>query len=368
MTETQTIPKKLPFKELFLITLLLIAVGAGTAAAYLQWKKASTLEMETTKLKSMVNKKGAEGSQLEVEFAALEAERNEMKLKYDEMKSTYDGIVADRDNLLNQIKIAYEERDTAYSSIEGLETGRDEAEQKVEDLENELSKVKEGMEPLQKKLEVMEQKKNEWIEERANLHMTIESLEDDVRIAQAKSGMDELNTKALMAVQKIEELEGQLGNAKQAVKAREEIEKVLDKTRHELQQLQIQFESVSTENQNLQHQLIKIPGDLSKITAERDRAIKENADMHYNLGVLFAENRQYEQAVIEFERSLAIRPRDPQCHYNLGVIYSEHLRNEEKAVEHLRTYIQMKPDAEDGNWVRQMIASLQSWRGQQRLA
>ena len=117
----------------------------------------------------------------------------------------------------------------------------------------------------------------------------------------------------------------------------------------------------------LKRQNTMIPSDVSQLAREHQRLLKESADMHYNLGVLFSQQKEFQRAEIEFRKTIELRPDDADAHYNLGVIYAEHVPNKEKAMANFRRYLQLTPRASDASWVKQYIASQQAWEAKEFL-
>lgn len=78
--------------------------------------------------------------------------------------------------------------------------------------------------------------------------------------------------------------------------------------------------------------------------------------LHYNLGVLLFQQKQYERAVVEFEKALETRPEDPDIHYNLAVLEDYYLHNPQKAIEHYRLYLEKAVDAERELEIKARIA------------
>jgi len=66
----------------------------------------------------------------------------------------------------------------------------------------------------------------------------------------------------------------------------------------------------------------------------------ESRDAHFNLGYLYALKGNLESAVREYEEDLNIDPNDKQAHYNLAIIYHKSLKDEEKAQEHYRKFLE----------------------------
>jgi len=92
--------------------------------------------------------------------------------------------------------------------------------------------------------------------------------------------------------------------------------------------------------------LAKTRGEVKYVGSTRQR------DVHYNMGVVFANRGQFKEAEREYLRALRLDPADADTHYNLGVLYDQNLRKYRKAVSHYRRYLKLRPDAEDVNEVR----------------
>ncbi|MGE5307561.1 MAG: tetratricopeptide repeat protein, partial [Deltaproteobacteria bacterium] len=88
---------------------------------------------------------------------------------------------------------------------------------------------------------------------------------------------------------------------------------------------------------------------------------QENATLHYNLGVLYAQNQQYERAVQEFEKVIQLKPDDIETLYNLGVIYGEHLNDRKKAVAQFKRYLALAPDDADAQRVRKFVLTWETF-------
>ena len=137
--------------------------------------------------------------------------------------------------------------------------------------------------------------------------------------------------------------------------------------RARLELLQTKYATLLSDHQLVSRQANRLPTDVTTIAREHERLVKEVADTHYNMGVLFTKKREYQQAVKEFHKVVELRPDDADAHYNLGVIFAEHLPDREKAKVYFRRYLELKPNAKDTSWVKQYIASWQAWEAKERL-
>jgi tetratricopeptide (TPR) repeat protein len=61
-----------------------------------------------------------------------------------------------------------------------------------------------------------------------------------------------------------------------------------------------------------------------------------DADAHYQLGLIYAQRRQFDSAIASFRRAVEIAPNEPEAHYQLGRIARQQGRYSE-SLEHCRT-------------------------------
>lgn len=95
--------------------------------------------------------------------------------------------------------------------------------------------------------------------------------------------------------------------------------------------------------------LAKTRSDVTHVGVTRQR------DVHYNMGVVYANRGQFKEAEREYLRALRLDPSDADTHYNLGVLYEQNLKKYRKAASHYRRYFRLRPDAPDANEVRLWI-------------
>ncbi len=82
---------------------------------------------------------------------------------------------------------------------------------------------------------------------------------------------------------------------------------------------------------------------------------EENAKLHYNLGVVYAQQKEYSKAAGELERVIELKPNDAEAFYNLGVVYGEYLGNRKKAVGYFEKYLALSPDDSEADRIRKYI-------------
>jgi len=106
-----------------------------------------------------------------------------------------------------------------------------------------------------------------------------------------------------------------------------------------------------------------LPQKFSDVVKKNEDLQKETSGMHYNLGVFFIQNKEYDRAIIEFEKAIEISPEDPYSYYNLGYIYAQYLIDRGKAVKYFRKFMQfVKNDDEDAAWVKDYLLTWESYK------
>jgi tetratricopeptide (TPR) repeat protein len=84
---------------------------------------------------------------------------------------------------------------------------------------------------------------------------------------------------------------------------------------------------------------------------------EENANLHYNLGVVYAQHQEYPKAIAELEKVIQLKPNDPEAFYNLGVINGEYLGNRTKAIEYFEKYLALAPNDPEADRIRKYIVT-----------
>ncbi|MFA6357509.1 MAG: tetratricopeptide repeat protein [Candidatus Omnitrophota bacterium] len=76
---------------------------------------------------------------------------------------------------------------------------------------------------------------------------------------------------------------------------------------------------------------------------------------YYNLAIIYENVGRYKEAAQEYEKILELTPDDADIHYNLGILYDDYLQKNEKAIAHYRRYLELCPDAKDAVNVREWM-------------
>jgi chromosome segregation ATPase len=82
---------------------------------------------------------------------------------------------------------------------------------------------------------------------------------------------------------------------------------------------------------------------------------EENANLHYNISVLYAQHQEYQKAVSELEKVIELKPEDAEAFYNLGVINGEYLGNRKKAIGYFEKYLALAPNDPEADRIRKYV-------------
>ncbi len=93
----------------------------------------------------------------------------------------------------------------------------------------------------------------------------------------------------------------------------------------------------------------------NSLDQEDEQFRREVLKFHYNKAFIYEQSGQYEKALVEYKKALEAGPDDADIHYNLAILYDERLLDKKKAIEHYQTYLKLSPDGEDTNKVNYWI-------------
>jgi tetratricopeptide (TPR) repeat protein len=115
------------------------------------------------------------------------------------------------------------------------------------------------------------------------------------------------------------------------------------------------YEVLMKDRKLLKKQLDNLPKKFSKMARENKILVKETGDMHYNLGVFYAKEMNYDRALEEFKKAIDINPNDAKAQYNLGFIYAEHRQDRKKAEYYFRNFLGLAPNDPNANSVKSYL-------------
>jgi len=294
---------------------------------------------------------------VEAKRTAAAAQLRELEQKHAELSQTHEQLAADRDNLLAQVQRAFHERDRAEAERQLLEeVFRRTAAERLELLDR--------MKPFEEQLAGLERSLQQVDGERLRLERELAKAKD-------RSQERALRTKLAEAQQRQQDIRRALRDAKAELtktsRREEKATQHLTTLTKRLDQLQHEYADEVSENASLRRKVERLPKDVTGLAREHERLLKDVADTHYNMGVMFAKKRDYVRAANEFRQVVELRPDDLDAHYNLGVIYAEHRPDREKAMKFFRKYLALNPQGQNASWAKQYIATWQAWEAKERL-
>ena len=268
-------------------------------------------------------------------------------------------LTSDRDNVLAALKLAQDDTQQATST-------RDVLEQTTKRLILDNQALNRRLDPLERHYAQLEHAYEQALEELSGLRRQRNELQQRLK-RHAHGPGDALAKERQAHRQDAAALRRAQREVKQLHTQQASIQTHMEQVEHRIAALKEQYTAILAENTTLRHQAIEVPVKISRMAHQHERLVKETADMHYNLGVLFTNRKEYHHAAAEFAKVVELRPDDADAYYNLGVIYAEHVPDRGKSLLYFRRYIELNPRARDASWVKQYIASWQAWEAKERL-
>lgn len=249
-------------------------------------------------------------SEYQTTLTRSKSEIDSLRRNHEELEEEYGQLQADRDRLFAQMTRSDQEREEVWAQVKAQ-------------LKRNRSLLKEGrllraeIDTLRSRLGMAEEEKRKGEEEKELL---------------AQAERSPVGQKDAQRLRKIQEEKREL----------EKSQEVLEK-----------------EIAALRRQIRHLPRHTADLARQHDLLLKENADMHYNLGVFYSKKAQYPQAVKEFEQALKMRPNDADANFNLGTLYAQRLQDRPKAIAYFQRFLELNPRSKEAARVR---AFLDGWR------
>lgn len=320
-------------------------------------------------------------------FALFEdKEKETLKAENERLAKELENTKLDRDNVLRQAKGFLQEKESLLAKIEEVKGLSSQSEVELESLNKENEMLQSEVEKMKaarlRDQELFEEEKRAFERRIADAEARTQSLtqimteytpekiqallEDNKRLQGESEGM----------ARRVLEMEKRIEEMRRAMTPLELDREELQRAKAEKREMEKRVRYVEKLEQR-QGQLIRenaeyrerlevmkakfkeaAPG-LAKSTRVSQKMMRENADMHYNLGTIFLHNKQYRQAIDEYENVLELRPADPETHYNLGVLYDDYIKDRQKALYHYQKYLAINPKAPDAKKVESYILTLE---------
>ncbi|MBI4355435.1 MAG: tetratricopeptide repeat protein [Candidatus Omnitrophica bacterium] len=298
-----------------------------------------------------------QNKELQVHLEMLNSQENKMEEDYAALETTRQALAQERDHLLEQIK-------QRQADQQVLAEERDKLEKVLQATTQASRELREQVEPLQQELAQLKSSQEQAVAERNTLEQEVVALQKGTREKDLRKQVDS-QRRELVAVGRA--LQASRSEAKEATERAARVQADLNATQQQYEELKNRHAEIMSRNLVLKSEAAKVPRDINRLARQHEQLRKETSSMHYNLGLMFTRNKQWARAEKEFRKVLELSPDEADAYYNLGVIYAEHLTNRDKALTHFRKYLDLKPHAQDANWVRSYIATWQAWDGKERL-
>lgn len=303
-----------------------------------------------------------------------------------QLRTELETVKGDRDNILKQAKSLLSEKETVSAELQKKEgsdvafaTERESLQKEIEILKSDVAK---GKAKLLKERDRQTQELQAREKTIAELNAKNDSLAHvmtdypPAKIQELLEDRNRLGEENKRMAARVLDMEKRMEEKDRALKPLELDREELYRLRSENKEMHKRIGYV-TDLEKRQQQLLKenaeyrekveimkakfkdaVPG-LAKSGRISQKMMRENADMHYNLGTIFLNNKQYKEAIREYENVLELRPADPDTHYNLGVLYDDFLKDREKALYHYQKYLAISPRSPDAKKVESYILSLE---------
>lgn len=244
------------------------------------------------------------------------AERASLQKLYETLKGRFQKLESDRDNVLTQTKQLLVEKESYLVTDTQFKALSAENQKLVEDhkeLEGSFAAIQAQAKDLARSLQAAEAAKEASQAEVARV------LKENRDIVSERDAIEQKNRTL------VEEVERYKGFQKSFLS------------------LSQSYDTLKKERKFLEKKLTDLPEKFSKMARENEILLKETGDMHYNLGVFYAGEMNYDRALEEFKKAAEIDPNDAKALYNLGYIYAEQRQDRKKAEYYFRLYLGLAP-------------------------
>jgi len=345
-------PKQIPVKRLFFFLFVFAILTVG--GLYFR-SRAQLFSSQLKKQKSDVERLDKEKAELKNLGDRVAAEYSKLQQDYEGLRATNERLSLDRDNLMRRIKELLGESNLARD----LEVKFEKAGEDIENLE------KENQELVEQNL-VFKEENKDLKDLKAELVKEKQSLSDQLKEERDKSGIAKLQDEIAALKNENAGLSTRLKQAEsESVGLKlSQSQLIKDKAQlgEKLSQLTKFYDEAVLKNKRLEQRVNDLPEKYAAIAAQNKTLLRDSANMHYNLGIFYSRQKDYERSAMEFRKCLELAPSDAQAHFNLGYIYAEHLPDRQKAIEHFRYYLRYaKSGDKDIDWAKRYLITWPVW-------
>jgi tetratricopeptide (TPR) repeat protein len=270
----------------------------------------------------------AETFALERQLKEQKMEKASLQKLYETLKEKYKTLEADRDNVLAQTKQLLADKNTLVDT---------EAQLKVLTLEN--KKLIEDQKELEGSFEAVQSQAKDL---KGSLETAL------AEAVTSKAGFAKISQEHANKTLEFEKSTGRIRKLEEDVAYYKGFQE-------SFLSLSQSYDTLKKERELLGKKLENLPKKFSKMARENKILVKETGDMHYNLGVFYAGEMNYDRALEEFKKAVDINPNDAKAHYNLGYIYAEQRQDRKKAEYYFRNFLGLTPEDPNADEVKSYL-------------
>src|SRR3990167_9030471 len=289
-----------------------------------------------------------------------QAEVIKLNPEEEKLKEENKALREDRDNLINRAKTLLSD----VNRLKELEDAAGRAIQEKDALGKEKAELGAAFAALKEELSKLREEQKKIIQERDYAKSAYEKAKKDNVIKELKGQIARLEKERdekISALRKDKNaVESEFRQAQKELSALKErslgLSEDAERLDAKLKEYKENYANAEKKNRALEEEIKSMPKKFTEIARQNKRLIRETSEMHYNLGVFYTKNKEYERAIAEFEKVIEITPDDAYAHFNLGYIYAEYLVNRKKATENFRHYLRLaKSSDKDIDWAKKYL-------------
>ncbi|MBI4845191.1 MAG: tetratricopeptide repeat protein [Candidatus Omnitrophica bacterium] len=298
-------------------------------------------------------------------FGQTEANYEGIGADYEKLKAEFESLRRDRDNLNIQLKALVKYKNEIVEirkDKEAIELERKQWQLEKQTLENQNKNLLYQKDLLIDKIGTLEAQQFKLEQERDEINKLLSKAKaGHIIIDDLRKQIKDKEKEVVVSEKKAELLDAKAKSAENKLAEEEAKSEIL---REQIKEIKSKYKDALAQNKTLEKKIEQQPKEYAEIARENKILLKRTALMHYNLGVFYTKNKEYNRAVSEFEKAIEINPEDAQAYFNLGYIYAEYFVDRPKAIDNFQKYLQLaKKEDEDIEWVKKYILTWQTWEG-----
>jgi len=294
-------------------------------------------------------------------YQKLSQEESVLKDKNAQLFKENEAIKIDRENLMEQIKTLLQERSRANELVVSLEKANND----LAALAKEKSKLQDDNLNQRDEISRLLAAQKKLIAKWDTLKAACEKAETTVRIKELNRNIGDLQKEKAAIQNSAKRKEDEFDQLRQQ-KSKLDSENISLKL--QLKDCQQGLAEAMKKNKRMWEEMQNTPKKFTELARQNKLLIAETGQMHYNLGIFYTKNKQYDRAALEFEKVIEIDPNNAYAQFNLGYIYAEYLVNRQKAAKHFRYYLGLaKGDDKDIDWVKKYLLTWEAYDGKGRV-